>query len=127
MIARLFLGLQALLLVPYGVYCFLHPGFLEGAAGIAAVNATGTTELRAMYGGLQVAIGVLALAAALQPRSLQATLVLLGTMFAGLGASRLAGALLGGDWSAYTVYAFCYELGSAAILLLLWARSGRPA
>ena len=36
-------------------------------AGVAATNATGTVELRAMYGGLQTAIGALALLAGLSP------------------------------------------------------------
>jgi hypothetical protein len=63
MAARIFLAFSALLWLPYGVYCFFDPGFLAGAAGVVSQSPTASTELRAMYGGLQTAIGALALAA----------------------------------------------------------------
>ena len=44
--ARIFLGLFGLLSIPYGIYCFLRPGFLEAFAGVAATSTTGTVELR---------------------------------------------------------------------------------
>jgi hypothetical protein len=52
MIARLFLGLQAILFIPYGLYCLTQPQMLAEAAGVTATTLTGTIELQAMYGGL---------------------------------------------------------------------------
>ena len=54
---RIFLLVSTLVWLPYGIYCFFAPGFLAGAAGVAALSPTGRTELRAMYGGLQAGIG----------------------------------------------------------------------
>jgi hypothetical protein len=57
MAARIFLGLSALIWLPYGLLCFFQPAGLAESAGVTFTNATGATELRAMYGGLQAAIG----------------------------------------------------------------------
>ena len=54
MATRIFLLLSALLWLPYGIYCWLHPSYLAEAAGVVF---QGSTELRAMYGGLQAALG----------------------------------------------------------------------
>jgi hypothetical protein len=52
-IPRIFFALTALVWLPYGIFCFFQPGYLAQAAGVTATSATGTIELRAMYGGLQ--------------------------------------------------------------------------
>ena len=67
---RIFLAANVLLWLPYGLYCLAAPGFLAETAGVAATTPTGSTELRAMYGGLQATIGALSLAACLR-RDLQ--------------------------------------------------------
>ena len=61
MMLRLFLGFQALLFIPYGLYCLVNPAVLAGGAGVTASSITGTIELQTMYGGLQTAVGVLCL------------------------------------------------------------------
>ena len=63
---RLFLAANALLWLPYGLYCFLVPEFLVEAAAVSATASTGTVELRAMYGGLQAGIGALCAAGAMR-------------------------------------------------------------
>lgn len=107
---RVFLGLMVLLWLPYGLYCFAQPGFLVGAAGVASTTPTGSTELRAMYGGLQAAIGGLALAALLRVAFVRTALLALGFLCGGLGLSRLAGAILDGGWSLYTGMGLGLEL-----------------
>ena len=92
MTIRVFLWLSALGWLPYGLFCFFRPGYLAGAAGVAASTVTGTIELRAMYGGLQAAIGVLSLMAALRPQLRPAALTALLFLF-GAGASRLGAAV----------------------------------
>lgn len=108
---RAFLFANALLWLPYGLYCLAQPHMLAEVAGVAAVSPTGATELRAMYGGLQAAIGVLALAAALR-RDLQRTaLVALAFLAGGLFSARALGALVDGGLSAYTIGALVLEVG----------------
>ena len=122
MAARAFLAVSALIWLPYGLFCFARPEFLSEAAGVFAATTTGTIEIRAMYGGLQAAIGLLALAGALRsdwrPRALAALLFLC----AGLGGSRLLAALLAGQVSPYSAAALAFEWISAAIALRLLGR-----
>jgi hypothetical protein len=115
---KLFLGLSALVWFPYGLYCFFAPTALGEMAGVTFTSATGATELRAMYGGLQAALGVLA-AAGMQRASLtRPALITLATVTAGLGGARLLGAFSDSAWSAYTLMGLVFEIGS-----VLWAAS----
>ena len=41
MAARIFLGLSALIWLPYGIWCLLDPAQLAGSAGVSFVSATG--------------------------------------------------------------------------------------
>jgi hypothetical protein len=108
---RVFLAANALLWLPYGLYCLAQPQMLAEVAGVAAVSPTGVTELRAMYGGLQAAIGALALVAALR-RDLQRTaLVALAFLAGGLFSARALGALVDGGLSGYTIGALVLEVG----------------
>ena len=102
MLASVFLALSALIWLPYGLFCLFQPGYLAEAAGVAATTPTGTTELRAMYGGLQAAIGALALVACLRPGLRRTALVTLVVLTAGLGSARLLGLALDGGFTAYT-------------------------
>jgi Domain of unknown function (DUF4345) len=114
---QIFLGLSSLLWLPYGLFCLLQPSYLGGAAGVMASTATGTVELRAMYGGLQAAIGVLCALGCFSPAWRGHALVALGFLTAGLGSARLAGVLAGGGLSSYTVMALVFELTSAGLAL----------
>jgi len=106
---RIFLGLCALAWLPYGLFCLANPGSLAETAGVEATSATGRIELRAMYGGLQAAIGALALAGALRPSLAPHALLALGSVAAGLGVSRLASAANAGEFLPYTVMALALE------------------
>lgn len=133
MAARIFLGLSALVWLPYGVFCLAQPEFLESAAGVAASTATGTVELRAMYGGLQAAIGTLCALGCLSLAWRGHALVALGLLAAGLGLARLIGVVAGGGLSSYTAMALVLEFASAGLALAFarangaWASTQRGA
>lgn len=122
MAIRIFLGLSALVWLLYGLYCFAAPQSLADGAGVAFQSPTGSTELRAMYGGLQAAIGALAALGALRADWRRHALVALAFLTAGLGAARLAGLALDGGFSSYTATALVFEWVSAAAAFLLLAR-----
>jgi hypothetical protein len=115
---KLFLGLSALVWFPYGLYCFFAPTALAGSAGVTFTTATGATELRAMYGGLQAALGLLAFAGMQRASLTRPALITLATVTAGLGSARLLGALSDSAWSGYTLMGLVFEVGS-----VLWATS----
>lgn len=118
MIARVFLGLMAAVFIPYGLYCLVNPGMLAEGAGIQALNTTGTIELQTMYGGLQVAVGVLCLLGVFLKHLEQAALYALLFIFAGLAVVRVSLGLSQGDFSGYTVFAMVFE--TASLLFLSW-------
>lgn len=119
---RLFLAASTLLWLPYGVYCFVDPEFLATAAGVASTTTTGAIELRAMYGGLQIALGVLAGAAVVRPSLQRPALFTLAFLCAGLFTARLLGALLGAEFSSYTLEGLAFESLSSVIAMGLLAR-----
>ena len=120
--ARMFLGLFGLVAMLFGIACFINPGFLHAFAGVAATSTTGTIELRAMYGGMQMAFGVLALLGAFRPAFTHTALLATVILCAGLGSSRLLGAIVASEVSAYTRGGLVFELGSTAIAAFLLRR-----
>ncbi|MBX3024354.1 DUF4345 domain-containing protein [bacterium] len=113
---RWFLALSALVWFPYGLFCFFNPVALAGGAGVVFTTATGASELRAMYGGLQAALGLLAFAGMQRETLRRPALVTLFTVTAGLGIARLLGAVSDGAWSGYTLMGLVFEWGS-----MLWS------
>lgn len=126
MFERIVLGLSALIWLPYGIYCFFAPESLAGAdsAGVLAATPTGTTEIRAMYGGLQAAIGALAVAALIRPRLASGVLLTLVFITGGLASTRLLGLLMDGGFSAYTGGGLGFEIVSCAAALLALYEGG---
>lgn len=123
MMVRVFLGLQALLFIPYGLYCLVNPEMLADAAGVAATSTTGRIELQTMYGGLQTAVGVLCTLAVFNADFRRPTMIALAFLFGGLAVTRVSLGLLNMDFSAYTGFAMIFE--SASLLIVLWLL-GRP-
>lgn len=117
MSARIFLALEALVWLPYGIYCFLVPSYLAEIGGVAFVSSTGSTELRAMYGGLQIGLGALSLAGALRASMTGSALLALAFLASGLGSTRLLGVLLDGGLSGYTVAGLFFEFVTAVLAI----------
>jgi len=124
---KYFLGFNVLVWLPYGLFCFITPGFLSEAAGVTAVTPTGSTELRAMYGGLQAGIGALCAAALVKPDLVRTALGTLSFLVVGLFSARLAGAFIDWGFSAYTGGAFAFELATLAIAISLLRAEPQPA
>jgi hypothetical protein len=123
MAIRAFLAFSALVWLPYGLWCFLRPEFLADAAGIVASTPTASTELRAMYGGLQMGIGLLAAAALLAPSLCRPALLAIAFLCTGLATTRALGVLLDGGLSSYTAAGLVFEILSASIAITLLPRA----
>jgi hypothetical protein len=123
--ARVFLVIAGLMWLSYGIYMLIAPWALTTTAGVAALNTTGTIELRAMYGGLEGAVGLLALWGAFAPRLRRAGLAALAFTCTGLGAIRLTSAILAGEFSTYTRQGLGLEIALSLIAIWLLARELR--
>ena len=81
---KIYLAINACIWLPYAAVCTVYPellavlGVFEQSSWVAAV------EVRAMYGGAQLAIGLFALIALLRPRHSSSALLFLTLLFAGL-------------------------------------------
>ncbi|HKJ24546.1 MAG TPA: DUF4345 family protein [Myxococcota bacterium] len=127
MIARVFLGLVAVLFVPYGIYCFFVPGSLTEAAGVVSITATGATELRAMYGGLQTGLGLLAGLAVVRADWVRPALLAVAFAGGGLFCARITGSTLESGWSQYTGIALALEASLLVVSVLLLRRAPAAA
>jgi hypothetical protein len=127
MSVRVFLGLVAVLFVPYGIYCFFVPGSLAEIAGVASTTATGSTELRAMYGGLQTGLGLLAGLAVVRPDLVRPALLAVAFAAGGLFSARFVGSALDSGWSQYTGMGLGLELTLLVVSVLLLRREPATA
>jgi hypothetical protein len=125
-VLRIFLGINVLVWLPYGIFCFFQPGYLNEATGLAIGSTTASTEVRAMYGGLQASIGCFALAALVRPDLARSVLLTIAFLSAGLATGRLGGMLADGGISGYTIGAAGFEilLVCSSVYLLSRAPAG---
>jgi hypothetical protein len=123
--ARAYLIVAGLMWVVYGIYLAAVPQVLSSTAGVAATTLTGLIELRAMYGGLEIAVGAFALTAAWVPGMLRSGLLAMGFACAGLGVTRLLSATVAGEFSTYTRQGLALEL--TLTVLALWLFFRQPA
>jgi hypothetical protein len=123
--ARAYLIIAGLMWVVYGIYLLAMPQVLASTAGVAATTLTGLIELRAMYGGLEMAVGIFAIAAAVLPGMLRGGLLGMGLACAGLGLTRLLSATVAAEFSTYTRQGLALEL--TLTVLALWLFLRQPA
>ena len=101
-LTRVFLAANSLFWLPWGLINLIWP---ESWAGDVIPNmdvydlssAVARTEVRAMYGGLQMAIGIFALLGAFRPRHRDSALLFFLLALTGLAACRLAGMIVEGE------------------------------
>ncbi len=125
--SRVVLALTGLVFVGFGVAFLLWPLQMTLRVGIPLVTMTGTTDVRALYGGLEIGFGVFLLIASARRTwalpGLAATLCAL----AGMGLSRALGVALDGGPEPITGALLASEVSGAAIAALALLRERRGA
>jgi hypothetical protein len=106
---QVFLGFNSLFWLPWGFICLLFPKAWAGDVipGLDVYDLSGAiarTEVRAMYGGLQMAIGVFALIGVVRPKHRDTVLLFFVLALSGLALCRLGGMIAEGD-SSYLSFA----------------------
>lgn len=119
---RIFLFFLAIAWTPYGFFCLFFPEALANLVGLEASSVTATTELRAMYGGLQIAIGLSALLGFFRVVYVDKVLFTQLVIVSGLAVARLVSAVAAGDGSTYTLGALVFEW-SLVVFCVLGMRS----
>lgn len=123
-IARVFLILNGLILAGYGIYCTFNPMALAEFAGFGLDNNTAIIEVRAMYGGLEFAIGLLFILCGVRKDMIATGLLVTFFVFAGLAGARAYGLVVDGGDNGYNFAAIIYEsiCGLLAVALLQWLK-----
>jgi hypothetical protein len=120
---QIYLMISVLIWLPYGLYCLFVPEYLDAAAGVIGATPTGTTEIRAMYGGLQASIGVMCAAALARTEMARSAMLAIVFLTSGLFLARVVGFLLDGSASDYTNGVLVFESSYALITIYLLRRS----
>jgi len=120
-LAKVLLWVAGLGYVGFGAAFLVAPLRTMALAGIELQGTIAATELRAFYGGLELALGGLIVAAALVPGRLRDGLVLTLVSYGAIGATRLVAMLATGADAPFLRFAVLVELGLAAGAgALLW-------
>ena len=126
MLRKIFLAVTGLAFAGYGLMCLFVPETVGDAAELGLASEVAVAEVRAMYGGLQLSIGVLSLLAIFRPALEKTALLSLCFLFAGLAGGRLFAIALASGAGAYNYAAFGYEAVSVLVAIAL-VRAGGSA
>ena len=123
MLDTVLLMVAGISLLGFGIAFLVAPLATFAAAGIVLDGALAATELRAFYGGLEVALGGLLIACAMSPGRRRDGLVLTLVIFAAIGLARLGGMLASGADTGFLRAALATELALALLSgYALWRR-----
>jgi hypothetical protein len=95
---RLILALAALAFLGFGIAFLVSPAAMGALVDLDLISATARTEVRAMYGGLEIGLGVGLLTLLLRHRQVALGLRVALAAFVGLAAGRLYGLAVDGWW-----------------------------
>ncbi len=125
---RFVLWALAVVFVAFGVVALIDPSAMTGPAGLDASAPGATTEVRALYGGLQIGLGVLLIWSVLDPSRWASGLLAYGLLLGAVGDCRFIGLLLEGHWTGFHLFALGFEWITAVLALFLWwrLRQGAP-
>lgn len=120
---KLFLGANAALFIVYGLMCLASPSIVADQTGMQLATGVASAEVRAMYGGLQTAVGLLALLGLMRPALQPGVLLALVFVFFGLASGRMVGILVDPDPGTYNFAAFAFESVFGMLSLMLLSKS----
>ena len=108
LLTRVVLWLGGLGFLGFGVAFLVQPLETLAAAGLSLRGDVAATEIRAFYGGLEIALGALLIAADLRGRRREGLILSLAS-YGGIGAARLLGIVLAGGASPFLWFALATE------------------
>lgn len=123
MLAKLVLSFLSLAFVGYGAASLFFPDVPVGYIGYQLLGADARIEVAAMYGGLQLGLGIFFLVGVLSKSYEKPALLSVVLLLGGLGLSRGVSLLLASDSvTIYTHGALVFEIVSAVIAAYAFTR-----
>jgi hypothetical protein len=111
--------------VAFGAWFLVDPIGALALAGIGVSGAAAATEFRAFYGGLELALGWLLIACAVDRRRRSDGLLLMLATYAGVAIARGIGLAIDREFTAFLQAALATEIGLAALAAIAWMRLKR--
>lgn len=123
MLGKVLLLASGVIFIGYGYACFLDPQLPATYAGLVIGSGDAYAEISAMYGGLQMGVGVFCVICGLQASLRRAGLLLLAIGIGALALTRFYGAW-DADWLVgfYTWGALVYETTTAILAVIALRR-----
>jgi hypothetical protein len=118
-IPAVILALAGLSFIGFGVAFVVSPAEMAGVVGLVAETPSALTEVRAMYGGLEIALGMVLLTLLRGATAQVIGLRVAAFAFGGLALGRLTGLVVDGFWQPFTWLLMAVEILSAS--LCVWA------
>ncbi len=122
MFAKIFLILQGVGFILFGLYCFFNPQAIVDILGAPSVSSGGIYEIRGIYGGVTLGIGLLALSGGLKADMRRTALFVLMAYTGGYGLARLAALPLDGIPDGTLLAASIFEITTALVCAYLLRR-----
>ena len=107
--------------LPWGLICIFDLATIQNIIGVTSVTASGSTDVRVMYGGVQTAMGLMAARALYAQRHFETFLHALAIMGCTMALSRTIGLIIDGSSTFYTWGVLLYE-ASAGISAIVWLK-----
>lgn len=114
----LLLWLSGLCFLGFGLAFLVAPVETLAMAGVATQGPIAATELRAFYGGVEIALGVLIVACALDTARWRDGLWLTLACYGAIGVTRLAGMAIDGSDSFFLRFAASTEIVFAILAVI---------
>ena len=119
-----YLIFTVLVWLPWGLICVFDTGMIAEIIGVTSTSPSGTSDLRAMYGGVQTAVGLMAALALYDTQYFRNLCFTLALVAGCLALSRTYGLIVDGSSTVYTwgVVAYEYFAAITAMMWLAWFR-----
>lgn len=125
MLNKIILSITSIAFVGYGIFCFFNPDSAADIIGYTLTTQDATMELVAMYGGMQLTIGIFCGLGIFRPDYVKPSLLLTTLGLGSLAISRLYSIVVTGYTPAdYTIIALAFEIPIASAAL--WALNRTP-
>lgn len=120
--AKFFIAISGMIFACYGGYLIVYPELLISIANFSIPEDTALTELRAMYGGLQLGLGLFMLCCCRRDQLVEPGLLFMSLAFFCLAATRTLGLLIDPADNGYNLGATIYESFTAAISIAFYLK-----
>lgn len=106
----------------FGLWALIAPESLARMVHFSLDTPGAVTEIRAFYGGLELGLAILMLAAAVYPALVPGALLTLVAAAGGIALARIVGLVLDGSGSAFMFGALAWEVAGAVLGFIAYSR-----